>query len=329
MKMIRDLVVLAFVCCSIGGAQTPLRELLDAKYRGHKELSKLTFAFNEAGRFFQKKIGANQIRLTFPNTTSAKYANRVPVIFKSGHAKSLSFDFSRDDTMAVLITMNDDVACDIRKPQGKATVVLDMYSKEEAAVNDQSVDLAAIVKNQIEDANEAAKKKESPVRSQSFFDIQFIPFVASLLISLLGTAGMMYWIVKPAPPTRTAPARAMLPERTAQTTTGVDAILDQARIILQEKAARTKPNVIAPSDEDAVTTLARTFGRGQGELQFARTMETRNREYMWEKKLQGMDTQRRDPITRAKKLGVGRGELALAASLRKIHDEQLRKEPLT
>jgi hypothetical protein len=256
-----------------------------------------------------------------------KYANRVPLIFKSGHAKSLSFDFSREDTIAVLITMNEGVEYDMRKPQGKSLVVMDMYSKELPVTNAQSADLAAIVKSQIEEANAAAKVKPAPAKS--FFDIQFIPFVAALMISLLGTAGLMYWIVKPAPPTRTAPARAALPKRATPPITGVEAILDQARIILQEKTARAKPGIVSRGNEDAVTTLARTFGRGQGELHLARRLESGSREYMWEKKLQGVDTQRRDSITRAKKLGVGRGELELAASLRKMHDDQLRKEPLT
>jgi hypothetical protein len=322
-------VILAFMYSSVGNAQVPLRELLDTRYRGDNQLSTMTFVFSDPGHFVQKKVGTNQLRLTFPNTTSMKYGNRVPMIFKSGHAKSVAFDFSREDTMAVLITVNPNVAYDIRQPQGKSRVVLDMYSKEFVAVHDQSVDLAAIVKRQIEEANEAAERKKAAPPSTSFFDIQFIPFVAALLISLLGTAGLMLWVVKPVPPTRSAPARAALPPRASESPTGVDAILDQARIILQEKAAQAKPSVSATSGGDAVTALARTFGRGQGDVQFARTMETRNREYLWEKKLHGVDTHKRSSITRAKQLGVGRGELALAASLRKMHDEQLRKEPLT
>lgn len=327
MKLISGMLVL--VCCFTGSAQTPSRELLDTKYRSHNELSKLTFMFNEPGQFVQRKVGTNQLRLTFPNTTSSKYANRVPVIFKSGHARSVSFDFSRDDTVAALVTMNDNVSFDIRKPQGKAAIVVDMYSKEAAAVHDGAVDLAAIVKSQIEEANAAAQVKAPPAPASSFFDIQFIPFVAALLISLLGTAGMMYWVVKPAPPRRTAPARAAIPAQVTQPTSGVDAILDQARIILQEKAAQAKLPRASTSNDDAATTLARTFGRGQGELHLARRLEQGSREYLWEKKIQGVNTRRRDSTTRAKRLGVGRGELELAAMLRAMHEEQMRKEPLT
>ncbi len=320
--------VLLFLVLSSGFAQTAV-ELFDAKYRGDAGLSSLTFNFSDPPRFRHTRMSARQFRLTFPNTTSEKYASRVPIIFKSGHAKSLSFDFTREDTMAVIVTLQANVEYDLRTPKGGRLIVVDFYVPETAIGGEAAADVASLVKQEIERVNAPQRAQTAAAPSKSGFIVQTIPLVVSLVISMAGTAALMYRIMKRMPDRK----KIIMPEKREEPA-GVEAILSQAKLILEEKASsrRLRGSEQSGDDgEDAELSLARKFGRAQGEFKLAKTLEAGSREY---KKLQTLDAQRLDAqrrgsVARAKKLGVGRGELELAHSLRRMDATKRRKERLT
>lgn len=331
MKALSAALILLQLAASIVIAQEqiPMHELLDAKYRTQQGTSRITFAFSEPPRFLHKKLNANQVRLTFPGTTSEKYADCVPLIYKSGCAKRLSFDFSRTDTIAVIVTLADKVAYDVRKVQSSSQIIIEMYSSDTTKAGVPLVNIKALAQQQIEEASKRAREIQN-ASSQSFFDIQMIPFIAACFISLLGTAGMMYWIVKPPPPQKPAPEKALKPVVKEQS--GVDAILAQAKLILQEKAGIAQPKFaydgFSSGSEDPSLALAKKFGRRPGEFRLARSLEMGNNKYKLETKLHQLDTIRpgQESVARAKKLGVGKGELDLAVSLKRIGQIQLQKE---
>jgi hypothetical protein len=292
-------------------------------------LSKLTFTFSEPLRFRQTRLSPHQLRLTFPNTTSAKYVSRTPIIFKSGHAKSLSFDFSRDDTIAVIVTLNENVQYDVRKPQGKPEIVIDMYPFDTTGTTLPETNIASLVKHDIESVNAPKKEVVASKPAESVLDIQLVPLMAALVFSVLGTTAMMYRLNRPSRLQRVSKKSDV--RKGEERPAAVEAILEQAKLLVKEKAATvpTRPAREESIDEsdDATMTLARTFGRAQGEVRLARKLEAKSRAYMWEKKLQSLNTQRRDSLMQAKKLGVGRGEMELADSFRKMRAARKRKEP--
>jgi hypothetical protein len=330
MKSVSCIVLLAVMVISktLGQEQQLFHELLGAKYGLRGETSRLVLTFNEPVRFMHKKVNNKQIRLSFPQTASARYANGVPLMFSSGLARSVAFDFSRPDTLALLINLKANVAYEVRKPKGTSQVVMEMYTSDTASIVGPLIDIKAMMQQQIEDA----KKREGDInatRTEGFFDVQPIPFLAACFIALLGTAGMMFWIIKRPPPRKPAPHRVSLPA--AKHEAGVEAILAQARLILQEKAG-VFPRRVAletgAASEEAALTLAKKFGRGQGEFEFVKQAQSGNRHYMWEKKLQMIDSARtgRESVSTAKKLGVGRGELALALSLRRLQENLVERK---
>ena len=135
-------------------------ELVDAKYKSG-EPSRIVLVFNEPVRFFQKKLGKNSIRLSFPNTGSEKYADNVPVIFKSGLAKILVFDFSREDTLAVVVMFRDHVAYDLRNSNNK--IIVEMRASDSASVLARLVGIRSLAQEQIS----APKANVSQAKSDS------------------------------------------------------------------------------------------------------------------------------------------------------------------
>lgn len=160
--------------------------------------------------------------------------------------------------------------------------------------------------------------------------IQSAPLVISTFLSLAGTLFVMHKVrrrrVRRRPPIRHA--RAMLSQEE-----NIDALLAQAELIRREKsrAAEFRKAEEGAGRKDDAAVTARTLGIAQGELEFVRQFGAVARRTEWEKKLELLEAERtpRDTLTMAKKLGVGKGELDLAAALRRVHHTQPAWEPLS
>ncbi len=299
-------------------------ELLSAKYTGNSDVSRLVFSFNKPCTFIHQMLSPTVLRLSFPTARSEKYSNRIPLIFKSGHAKSVVFDFSREDTLAAIVTLNKETQYDLRAQGGKTSVVLEMYSASSAKASAPVVDIKAMINEQV------SKAQEQVSTASGLEDFSLVSFVVSFVASALSTALMMYLLFGKVSKANVVAAQPK--PQTVGSSSGVEAILAQARLVLQEKSRLNQFDPAGKTTfaepEDSAMLLARRFRRGHGELQLARTLESKNREYPWEKKLSRLDT---DPagkgvVATAKKLGVGKGELNLALSLRRVQQEQVRKE---
>ncbi|MBX2989606.1 MAG: hypothetical protein KF749_00410 [Bacteroidetes bacterium] len=174
--------------------------------------------------------------------------------------------------------------------------------------------------------NEEAAANRSPAMSisdQGVFGVRTIPFVAALLVSLVGTAAMMSTIGNPMSRKHTMPRSNQLERHEVS---AVDAILAQAKLVLQEKiqgsSGRLALEFGTVEADDSAISLAKTFGRGQGEFHLLRRLESERKPYAWESQLKST----RQNHVSAKRLGVGRGEVELATSLRKLEESQIRKE---
>lgn len=177
-------------------------------------------------------------------------------------------------------------------------------------------------------SQEVATNK-NPVMSiseQGAFGLRTVPLVVALFVSLVGTAAMMSAIGGPVSRKRRKPGTNMLERREVS---AVDAILAQAKLVLQEKTQGSSGRLAfefgAVEPDDSALSLAKTFGRGQGEFRLLRKLESERQPYAWESKLKS--AQQNHPS--AKRLGVGKGEVQLAASLRRMEESQIRKESRT
>lgn len=166
--------------------------------------------------------------------------------------------------------------------------------------------------------------------------LQPIPFVAAFAVSLIGTACLMLLTLGNTRETNrqqdsqtliAAPAGMMKDQ--PQPEVNVEAILLQAKRILHDKKAATMPTSEKNQSESTedIVEMARTFGRGQGEVRLAQAVEASNRQNAWQRKLQQLEevAEMSEPIASAKKLGVGRGELDLAKSLRRLREDNTTK----
>jgi hypothetical protein len=303
----------------------PVRELTLAKYNSGRTLSRLTLTFDSPARFLLTKVSPQEIRLSFPQTGSMRYASGVPLVFRNGNAKSVAFDFSRRDTMALIVSLRKDIAYDLRRTQSE--IIMEMYPMD--TTQNAVLDIRSLARVQLEEKTE--DRTASTMRGS--FDVQRIPLIASLVFSILTTGGMLLWILRPKPSPKSK-ARVSTADSKRESISPADAILLQARQIIKEKSGIAKTALAIESAsferEDDTAVLSRKFRRGQGELQLARTFENQNRQHLWEKKLQRLDSNKTNSelAKTAKQLGVGRGEINLAMSLRRMKEASGRKGSL-
>lgn len=183
------------------------------------------------------------------------------------------------------------------------------------------IDIRALALQSQEPA--ASKNPAMSISEQGYLGLRTIPLVIALFVSLVGTAAMMSAICSPVSRKLRNPSTNMLERREVS---AVDAILAQASLILQEKTQGSSGRLAfefgAVEADDSALSLAKTFGRGQGEFRLLRKLESERQPYAWESKLKS--TQQHHAS--AKRLGVGKGEVQLAASLRRMEESQIRKE---
>ncbi|MBI5473228.1 MAG: hypothetical protein HY961_12865 [Ignavibacteriae bacterium] len=300
-------------------------ELVNVNYRGTNDVSRLVFAFNRPCTFTHQTLSATQMRLSFPRTQSAKYSNRIPLIFEKGHAKVVAFDFSRKDTLSLIVTLNEGTQYDFRSEAGKIT--MEMYSAQVSA-STPLVDIKAMVAAQISQAKNPGTVGEAA----SVWQFNMRAFITAFILSLLSTGLMMHFRFGKQPehvPVVEKPVQSVFAPQT-----GVEAILAQARLILQEKVRLNQLDIspkMSSDTDDATLVLARTFQRGRGELQLAKNLERKSRDFSWKKTVGHLASasSARTMTSTAKKLGVGKGELDLALSLRRVQQQHVRKEHLT
>ena len=86
-----------------------------------------------------------------------------------------------------------------------------------------------------------------------------------------------------------------------------------------------------PTDEESsALMLARQYRRGQGELKLSFNLTGRQNERQWAqliKTLKEAQVPQKHQVKMAKKLGIGRGEVELAAALHRTRPLQLKEEP--
>lgn len=213
--------------------------------------------------------------------------------------------------------------------------VIDIAAQDRKALNDSTqavppvVDVRALARQQIEMANNGQRALES---RQSALPNETNPLIPILffMVTLLATIGAL-WLVVRKPPEHRSPVKrpATLPvQPQTPRENPVDALLRQAQLILLEKKAqRTLPTPLKPQPIDTNITIARTFGRGKGELALAHKLETSDKQYSWEQKIRNNDSLLTGESTAAsaRSLGVGTGELKLLHTLRSMQAQQ-RKE---
>jgi hypothetical protein len=98
-------------------------------------------------------------------------------------------------------------------------------------------------------------------------------------------------------------------------------------ILLEKKAQRTLHAAQRSQPLDTGLALARTFGRGRGELALAQKLETSGTQYPWQHNIRQDNARLAGGSTAAsaKVLGVGTGELRLLHTLQALQAQQ-RKE---
>lgn len=201
-------------------------------------------------------------------------------------------------------------------------------SEKQETASTSVIDIRAIARQG--EAHNGDDKTGTSFSKNSENTIHAAPFVIAFLSSLVGTVVMMYLMDIPSSRKQREHGER---GRTIKEASAVDAILAQARLVLQEKTQGSSPARFAfeyghvDADETSLS-LARTFGRAQGELHLLRKFETQHQPYPWEKELKSL--QLRENLnhsgTAAKRLGVGKGEVNLAAAIRRMGESESRKE---
>ena len=299
--------------------QAAHRELLNVEYSDTNKASRLVFLFDTLGSVSHQMLSPVEIRLIFPETQSAAYLNHLPLIFENGHAKYVSFDLSRKDTLCVLMTLNEDTKCDLSIDTNLCSVVWEMSAVPESA-STAAVDIKAIVAEQATKARESVSVSEVSV----FGSLSPHALMASCVVSFLSTVVMLIFRLRKA-----RKVKAATPKLTSRTTqqTEVDAVLAQAKLIFHEKERLNQLDVSpgeAEEPADVTLAIARKLKRGQGELQLAKNLERKSKDFSWEETIGQLDS-------RSKELGTvsSVGELNLALALRRVQQQQMRKERLT
>jgi hypothetical protein len=307
-------------------AQQTSHRLVNGEYPGSRDLSRLSFKFDEQFRFHDRNLNANQPLIDFSTITLAKNPNRTLLKSRSGCAKKVWFDLSRQDAVPVIFTLNGNVQYDARWIQMRTESVVDMDGKRSQGSDDNPVDIASLVRQELDSIQSTGK--ESGVLTGVFedFEFQVMPFGVAVVFSLIGTVALMFRVARRTaarqrPSTNVAPVT----QNKSGAPDPVDAILGQARVILQEKALKTH-NKGARTQDDRASEYEREFRREEAESRIADQMERVSLERELEKRLRARQNGQRDSIALAKKLGIGRGEIELAASLRKLKDKHEEKE---
>ena len=236
--------------------QAAHRELVSVEYSDTNKVSRLVFLFDTLGSVSHQMLSPVEIRLIFPETQSAAYLNHLPVIFEGGHAKYVCFDLSRQDTLCVLITLREDAKYDLRTDTNTSSVVLQMSAATDSG-STSAVDIRAIVAEQVTKAKETAGVSET----SGFDKLDPHALVASFIISFLSTAVMMCIRIR-----KTRKKKTATPKQASGKTNQdaeVDAVLAQAKVILQEKERLNQLD-----DMWFLAQLRRTGGRFNFNLEF-------------------------------------------------------------
>ncbi len=301
------------ICVTPLWASAP-RLLVDTRYTPDPVVSRISFNFTGSGRVLHTRLNDRQIRLTFPDTRSGKTVNLTPLVLPHGPAKSVSFDTPDTNTIRAIVTFRQALDYSLRTEGSR--IVVDMHPTDTAAVAGSPVDISAMVLEQVEKAKDPTPSLQQTERSSSFV---LMPLLIALAIASLGTSGLLFYLNRSASP---EPPRVPVPSAKQGAPNRVEAILHEARIILEEKAAPQKSIASTTEGEDGGVATARLFGRGRGEVALVMKMEQQRGEFSWNNARIRPEALKGKPLTAARKLGVGRGEIELARSLQKVREEQ-------
>jgi hypothetical protein len=303
-------------------AQTASHELLNGEYLGGRGLSRLSFMCDERFCFHDKNLNANQLRCDLSNISLAKYPTPTPLIIKSGRAKKMRFDLSRHDAVTDIFTLSNNVQGSGRWQRTKPENVVDKSGTDAPDSGGTPVDIASLVRHEldsIQTTGVTAGKQAGPFGS---FDFQAMPFGVAVVLSLIGTIALMLLGTKRgAVEQKNSPSIPLATQKQVEVQDNADAILGQAKVILREKTAKQRFMRQQSESEHIETELGSELSN-DAESRMVDQMQRASLELELEKRLRARQNGRRDHIALAKKLGIGRGELELAASLRKMNEKQ-------
>lgn len=303
------IVTLVSVAPGLGGS----RVLVDTRYTPDPVVSRVAFNFSGTGRVLHTRLNDKQFRLTFPDATTARSTSLTPLILAHGPAKSVSFDMPDSSTIRAVVTLRQ--AADYALRREGSNIIVDLHPTELLA-EEKPVDIAAMVTEQVQQA-----KTPTPVvngKTESGTPLGW-PLVIAVATALFGTGGLLLFLNRRG--SKRQPLGAP-PAPRKEAPNSIDAILQEARIILEEKAAQDKSHYLSVQSEDSGTKTARTFRRGRGEIAFALNIEQQRREVSRKTTGNKPEILKGKPLTTAKQLGVGRGEVDLARALQKFSQKQ-------
>lgn len=195
---------------------------------------------------------------------------------------------------------------------------------DRAVAPEAIVDVRSLVLQQLEESRIDHRAGERSVVGP---DVDVEILVLAFVIALVNTVGLLFFIIRrghrlqgPTPP---APAPAAPKRSTVRKDNAVDALLHQAHLILLEKRIEqlSRPAAMRGAVEPHVS-LARTFGRGTGEVTLAQKLAGGKERCSWESRVREMQTSGEPTEVAARKFGVGTGELRLAHALRVLREQQ-------
>ncbi len=209
---------------------------------------------------------------------------------------------------------------------------MDLAAQQLHASNDTTqpvVDVRALARQQIEMAKNAQRAVPIQPSMRPETANPLLP-MAFLMAILLGAIAVLWIVVRKPRPKSSSVVSPVTPavQPKPPGENPVDALLRQAQLILLEKKAQRTLHAAQRSQPlDTGLALARTFGRGKGELALAQKLQTSAAEYPWQQRIHKDDPLLAGESTAAsaKNLGVGTGELRLLHTLQAMQAQQ-RKE---
>lgn len=187
------------------------------------------------------------------------------------------------------------------------------------------VDVRALALQQVEQARRSPSE-DSAESGAALRDLHGGILLMAFVLSLVNTTALVMYLRRKGQPVESAassvPVQNASHAPTPRAESAVDALLRQAHLILLEKRVgrTTRPAVVRATVEPHLN-LARTFGRGTGELALAQKLATGKEHYPWESRVQEMESSGLSAEHAAKKFGVGAGELRLAHALRVLREQ--------
>jgi hypothetical protein len=359
---------IAFCVCLASSQQKPSGSRSfrgNARYTVYKDFSRFLLLFKGPVQHTEKFENGKLI-VDLTGISKSVSPNASVLQFKDGLVRSAAVGSVVDGRNEVVLTLrNGSERYQIRRDDAQGILRIDIFpnpfavkppalalssppkgkvakvSERSTPNTHQIVDLRALVRNQIEEAqakapsSEAAVQASNTLQSRPIVDFQnqdvrsALPWLlmisASLIVTVMSIVIMLVRAFRRAKQQRSAEMlRASLQRFRTSSSQSIE-----HRHIEDDRPAF--PDVQEPREEpdefgSPAATLAERYQRSRGDIELAWILGDQNKPTRKVKVIKASKIRAKGKVTLARKLGTGKGELDLAAKLHKLEEESIEKE---